>query len=349
MPQGGRALHLRVGLLVLAGLGLAVGFILYLSAGRFTARQMIFETYITESVAGLDIGAPVRFRGVRIGRVSEIALATAVYGRSTGGSTDAANRLVLIRFAVDPDRYGEGADVAGAVAAGLRVRIASQGVTGISYLEVDFVGDPARAPPIEVPWTPRYPVIPSVPSTITQVTSAAERVMTRLADIDVQALILSATALLDELRALAQGDGDLAVTLREAAQAMRLLREGLQDANLGETVQELRRAAAQLGAAGQSAEALLASPEVANAARNIGQAAAELRTAIAGLPAVIQSLELSLRAIRGTTRDAQADLAPLLRDLRATAASLRDTAEALRRSPSQTLLGAPPPPPRERP
>jgi paraquat-inducible protein B len=226
MPQGGRALHLRVGLLVLAGLGLAVGFILYLSAGRFTARQMIFETYITESVAGLDIGAPVRFRGVRIGRVSEIALATAVYGRSTGGSTDAANRLVLIRFAVDPDRYGEGAEVAGAVAAGLRVRIASQGVTGISYLEVDFVGDPARAPPIEVPWTPRYPVIPSVPSTITQVTSAAERVMTRLADIDVQALILSATALLDELRALAQGDGDLALTLREAAQAMRALHEG---------------------------------------------------------------------------------------------------------------------------
>ena len=66
---------------------------------------------------------------------------------------------------------------------------------------------------------------------------------------------------------------------------------------------------------------------------------------IARLPAVIQTLELALRSIRGTTTDAQADLGPLLRDLRATVASLRDTAEALRRSPSQSLFGAPPPPP----
>jgi paraquat-inducible protein B len=93
------------------------------------------------------------------------------------------------------------------------------------------------------------------------------------------------------------------------------------------------------------AEALLASPEITGAAASIGQAANDLRASVARLPAVIQSLELALRTVRGTTGDAQADLGPLLRDLRATAASLRDTAEQLRRSPSQSLFGAPPPPP----
>ena len=55
------------------------------------------------------------------------------------------------------------------------------------------------------------------------------------------------------------------------------------------------------------------------------------------------------RTARGTTADLQADLSPLMRDLRSSVANLRDTTEALRRNPSQTLLGAPPPPPnRER-
>jgi paraquat-inducible protein B len=348
MAQAGRSLYFRVGALVLAGAGLAVGFILFLTSGSLRGDQTIFETYVRESIAGLDVGAAVRFRGVPVGRVTELGLVSVVYNAVARGPDDTTARLVLVRFAVEPDRYGRG-DVAQAVRAGLRVRVASSGVTGLAYLEVDFVNDPARFPPIDVPWTPRYPVIPSIPSTITQVTSAAERVLTRLADLDIEGLINAATATLTDIGNQVRGDGALATTLREAATTMAALREAVEGADLAATVRELRDAAARVGAAGQSAETLLASPEVTGAAASIGQAANDLRTAVARLPAVIQSLELALRTIRGTTGDAQADLGPLLRDLRATAASLRDTAEALRRSPSQSLFGAPPPPPpRER-
>ena len=344
MAQASRPLYLRVGTLVVVGLALAIGFILFLTSGSLRGDQRIFETYIRESVAGLDVGAAVRFRGVQVGRVTELGLVSVVYAGEVRGVAESASRLVLVRFAVDPERYGD-ASVESAVRAGLRVRVASSGVTGLAYLEVDFVRDPAAAPPIEVPWTPRYPVIPSVPSTITQVTSAAERLMTQLADLDLRALIDSATALINDFRDQVGGQGDLATTLREAAATMATLREAIQGAALAETVRDIRTAANRIGAAGESAQELLAGPEVSGAVASIGQAATDLRTAIARLPAVIQSLELALRSVRGTTTDAQADLGPLLRDLRATAASLRDTAEALRRSPSQSLFGAPPPPP----
>jgi len=342
MPQGGRPLYFRVGALVVAGLVLAVGFVLFLTSGALRGQQVVFETYVRESVAGLDVGAPVRFRGVPVGRVTELGLVSVVYGATARAPEDTTARLVLVRFAVDPERYGR-TSVESAVAAGLRVRIASSGVTGLAYLEVDFT-DPARAPVIDVPWTPTFPVIPSVPSTITQVTSAAERLMTQLAGLDLDALVGAINGLVTDLRRQVGTDGDLAVTLREAATTMTALREAVRDADLAATVRDIREAAQRVGAAGESAQALLGGEEAATAIGNIGQAATDLRTAIARLPAVLQSLELALRAVRGTTTDAQADLGPLLRDLRATVASLRDTAEALRRSPSQSIFGAPPPP-----
>jgi paraquat-inducible protein B len=337
MPAAGRRLYLRVGILVVVGLALAVGFVLFLTSGALRGQQTVFETYIRESVAGLDVGAPVRFRGVPVGRVTELGLVSVVYGAAARGPDDTTARLVLLRFAVDPERYGR-TSVETAVAAGLRVRIASAGVTGLAYLEIDFT-DPERAPPIDVPWTPTFPVIPSVPSTITQVTSAAERLMAQLSGLDIEALIVAATGMMNDVRGQLRDQGDLAVALREASATIVALREA---------VGEIRGAARTVGAAGEAAQALLVSEEVAGAVGNIGQAAADLRAAIARLPAVLQSLELALRTVRGTTSDAQADLGPLLRDLRATVSSLRDTAEALRRSPSQSLFGAPPPPPRER-
>lgn len=346
MAAAPRPLYLRVGILVLVGLGLAIGFVLFLTSGTLRGKQLVFETYVRESVAGLDIGAPVRFRGVPVGRVTELGLVSVVYAGHTRGVDDTTSRLVLIRFAVDPTRYGT-TPVEEAVRAGLRVRIASQGVTGLSYLEVDFV-DPARFPVGAVPWDPAFPRIPSIPSTITQVTSAAERLLTRLDALDIEGLLDAATGMLNDVRTQVSGQGDLATTLREAAVTMAALREAIQGAELAAAVADIRTAAQRIGAAGEAAEALIAGPEIANAATSIGQAATDLRTSIARLPAVIIALEATLRGVRGVAGDTQADLGPLLRDLRSTAASLRDTAEALRRNPSQSLFGAPPPPPRDR-
>ena len=329
MAKPPNTLFLRVGLLALSAIALAIGFVVYLTAGQFGTKSDYFETYVGESIVGLDVGAAVRFRGVQIGRVTEISLAAAVYDVPEARANRYAMQLVVIRFAVERTRVARITSLEDMIAGGLRTRIASQGITGVTYLEIDIL-DPARYPPIQVPWKPRYDHIPAVPSTITQVTSAAEQIMRRLEALDIERLINNAAGLMGDLRRQVT-DGEVATTLREAGETLAEIRTELRKVRLEDTAAELRGAIANMGDAGRSAQELLASRE--------------LRDALVRIPAAVTALELTLRTARGTTTDLQADLSPLMRDLRSSVANLRDTTEALRRSPSQTLLGAPPPPP----
>ena len=114
-------------------------------------------------VNGLEVGSPVKLRGVEIGKVKEIAFVDAYY------KTDL--RYVLVRVSVDVDmpvvialaeiRHRLETEIA----AGLRVRLAPQGVTGGSYLDCDYV-DPEKFPAIPITWTPLMLYCPSAPSVL---------------------------------------------------------------------------------------------------------------------------------------------------------------------------------------
>ncbi|UPY37519.1 MlaD family protein [Sediminicoccus sp. KRV36] len=331
-----RRIQLSVGLMVVVGLALLVGFVLFLTQNRLSTSDVLFETYIRESVQGLEVGSPVRYRGVSVGRVTEIALAAAEYRRPEGEGFAAAFQLVVVRFAVNLRKVGDVPSTDEAVAAGLRARMASQGITGVAYIEMDFL-DADRFPVQPVPWTPRFAWIPAVPSTVAQVTSAAEMLVRQVQGIDFTALVGNINDLVLDLRR--QTDtGDLAVTLREASALMQDLRSIAGQADLPGAVAELRATSAAV-------RALAEGREVRETLSALSATAQDLRRTTARLPGTIGQLESSLRAARNTTTDVQADLAPLLRDLRATTANLRETTEALRRSPSQAILGAPPPAP----
>jgi ABC-type transporter Mla subunit MlaD len=344
MPQS-RGLYLRVGALALAALGLALAFVLFLTANRPGESAQMYETYLRESVQGLEVGAAVRYRGVNIGRVEGLGLVSAEYHRAEGDSFGPAFQLVFVRFSVDTRRVGEAPSVDDAVRLGLRARIAAQGITGVYYLELDFM-DPDRFVVMNVPWQPRYTYIPSAPSTVAQVQNAAEVLLQRLQEVDIGALLGNLTGVLADLRQGTQEGGDLSVAMREAATLLRTLRTATEEADLPGAVGELRGAAAEARGTAAEARELLASRELRQTLANAAAAAAEVRTAAARLPASIAALEAGLRTARGASTEIQAELAPILRDLRSAVGNLRDTTEALRRSPGQALFGAPPPPER---
>jgi paraquat-inducible protein B len=333
------ALYIRVGTLVVVGLVLAVAFVIFLAGQRGTGPMTTLETYSRESVQGLDIGAPVRYRGVPVGRVTDIRLVSSVYQRPERTAYSEGFQLVLIRFAVDPAQIGDAPTVEEAIRLGLRARISAQGITGVNYLEMDFV-NPDRFPVAPIPWTPRYQVVPSIPSTVAQVRGAAETLVERLANVPLEQIATDVAALINALSRQAN-DGDLAVTLRETAQAMTQLRTIVESGGVEATLAEIRGTA-------EAARALAAAPELRQAIANASAAANELRRTAQRVPQTVDGVERMLRAARDTTTDVQAELLPILADLRATTASLRATAEALRASPSQAIFGAPPPPPQER-
>jgi ABC-type transporter Mla subunit MlaD len=326
------ATYLRVGLMLVVSVVLGVALVMFLGRNQVSGG-LGYETYFRETVQGLDVGSPVRFRGVQLGQVTEIRLAAAAYPAQAASVQDTQTRLVVVRFAVDPNKLGRVPETSAAVTAGLRTRLAAQGITGLVYLELDFV-DPERFPVQPVPWQPQFAIIPSMPSTISQFQDAAQQLAAKLQDVDIPHLAASLQGLLDDARTQL-GGGELGQTLAEAALLMRTLRAGAEAAELPALAGELRATVAALRnlAGGDQSRELIAATT---------KSAERLSEAVTRLPALISSLETAVRRVNNGTADAQAELLPALRDARAAAASLRDTTETLRRYPS-SLLSAPPP------
>lgn len=165
--MNGRANYFKIGLFVIAGTVIAVAAVIILGVGAVFQEEILVESYFADSVQGLEVGSPVNFRGVQIGKVDKIGLVNQEY--ATG------RRYVLIRMAIFSDVFlVEKADDTGGgldrlIRDGLRVRLNFQGVTGTAYIEADYL-DPVRYPSLEFEWTPKYPYIPSAPSIITRLT-----------------------------------------------------------------------------------------------------------------------------------------------------------------------------------
>jgi len=147
-----------VGVFVLVlGAGL-IGGVLWLSSSKsYRASYEIYQTYTKESVAGLNLNAPVRYRGVEIGRVRKIELAP--------------NNVeeVLLTLAIE-----HGTPVKADTLAVLK----TQGLTGLVFVEL--TGGSRDSPPLLAQGKDEYPVIKSGPSLMVRLDSAITSLLTNL-------------------------------------------------------------------------------------------------------------------------------------------------------------------------
>ncbi|MDK3157135.1 MlaD family protein [Kamptonema cortianum] len=153
---------------------------------------------------GLTVGAPVKFRGVVVGRVSYIGFTTSQYEEKTPPFE--RKNYVLVVMEVDAESLNEFAqddldqsDLDREIARGLRVRQQSSGLTGVSFMEFDYM-NPETNRMIPITWKPIRLYIPSAPSDMSRLFKAAEEVFKKLERIDVESVVGEATNLLGELR-----------------------------------------------------------------------------------------------------------------------------------------------------
>lgn len=131
-----------VGVFVLVLSTALIGGVLWLSSGRSYGKYYdIYQTYMKESVAGLNLNAPVRYRGVEVGRVKKIALAP--------GNVE----QVQVTLAIESGTPVKVDTVA---------ILSTQGLTGIAF--VDLTAGSRDAPKLKTESDAPYPVIRSGPS-----------------------------------------------------------------------------------------------------------------------------------------------------------------------------------------
>src|SRR5215470_7574623 len=71
--------YIRLGLFVFVALVVTAAILFILGGRSLFQPTLMFETYFDQSVAGLTVGAPVQFRGVPLGEVTQIVTSAAEY------------------------------------------------------------------------------------------------------------------------------------------------------------------------------------------------------------------------------------------------------------------------------
>lgn len=181
--------YFKIGSFVMIGIALAISAILIFGSGKLFQKTVYIETYFDESVQGLSIGSPVKYRGVQIGYVKDISFVNKVYNDHFSFNTQQRSRYIYVRLAITSSFITERPykelkkTLHEDIASGLRIRLALVGLTGNNCIELNFV-DPKENSPLVIDWTPKYLYIPSTPKTLTQFSDNVQYVLNELKKVD---------------------------------------------------------------------------------------------------------------------------------------------------------------------
>lgn len=188
--------YFKIGLFVLVGLALIIFALLIFGSEKIFKPIVSVETYFEESIQGVSKGSPVKYRGLQIGYVEDIAFTSEIYenGEMDSSKTMYA-RSLYVKIAITSSLFTRLDEaklekfISEEVGEGLRVRLVSQGLTGVSYLEFDYVNSDAHPIP-KLAWVPKDYYIPSVTSTLTRLSESAQYIMSELREIDFQKIFI---------------------------------------------------------------------------------------------------------------------------------------------------------------
>lgn len=290
---------------LLLGAALVAGVLWLASGGGFQEKPTLYLALVGESVSGLNVNAPVKYRGVDVGKVRAIRL-------------DPENpEQVRLLFAIE-----RGTPIKEDTVAVLR----TQGLTGIAYVELD--GGTLASPPLRASVPGELPVIRTKPS----LAARLEDVLTTvLAKLDTTSETLNKILSDDNLASFKSTLADLSTVARTLAANQAAIDAAI--ANAARTFDNAARASAQLGPVvaqvGRSAEAFERMSDVtATASTNAGK--------------TVDALGADLQRFTG---EALPELERLLGELHVLSASLRRLSEKVEGSPGGLLWGRRPVPP----
>jgi paraquat-inducible protein B len=317
--MGKRANPTIVGAFVLGALAIVIAVVIGLGSSHLFTRQHKFVMFFSSDVNGLNIGAPVKFRGVEVGSVTNILLSLG--GLGAGGIQQTAQIRIPVIIQLDSRKlFARGAEldlddpkqIAAAIQLGLRGELKTESMlTGIAYIDLDMHPDtPVK---FYLGRNSPYPEIPTVPTPLEQAQTAIIRIMAALERVDFEALTKSLTQTSNSINALV------------ASHQVR------------ETIASLDQAAVSLNGTAQS---IRKTSDDLN--KQVGPAAEDLRKTTASARAALQQAEQTLVAVRsvlGPGSPVDYQLTETLEQTSDAARSLRQLTDYLQRNPSSVIRG----------
>lgn len=318
-----KAHYYRIGVFVIIGFVITVVGIVVFGAGKFFRTKIIIETYFDQSVQGLEVGAPVKYRGVQIGNVKEISLVFNHYKTEYN--------YVLVRSEIYPKAIGiqktlgrmptkeeHRKAVKLLIEKGLRLKLDSAGITGVAFLNLVYL-DPKQYPPLKIDWKPEYMYIPSAPGTIAVVTQAIENFTRKLETIDVEGITDKVNQIL--------------VNANKA----------IEDAQIAALSKDIRGLVGSLNTNSKNFNSIMQSKEVRQSLKDLSQALANINTASSEFPKTVAGVDRSVSEFSRFTSSQQPEVEQIIWNIKQITENLRELTDTAKRYPSWVLFGNPPP------
>lgn len=191
-----------VGMFVIGAVALVLIALLSFGGINFFSKPQRFVVYFDESVHGLDLGSPVKLRGVRVGRVVDLNV-----------QYDAKNKNSIVEVLCEfsrntvKDEIGAPIDVSSRkqlqklIDNGLRAQLGVSGLaTGLLFVELDFVEPTTASPTVTAMANPKFVVVPSVPSAISEFQASLTEILANLKHVDFAGLSREMSGLLADTR-----------------------------------------------------------------------------------------------------------------------------------------------------
>jgi paraquat-inducible protein B len=301
--MGKRPSPALIGGFVVGAVALVVLAIVTFGSGTFFRTTTSYVLFFQGTVSGLEIGAPVKFRGVTIGAVTKIVLRIPNY--------DADNRIPVF-IEVDQDRtveLGAVGDLANRsqelIDRGLRAQLSLQSIiTGVLYVALDiFPNSPVE---LMLPANSGYREIPTLPTTLEQAQQKIQDILEKLSKVDFDRFLTQLNGALESVSGLASSE-DLHAAIAAARDALK------------------------------EARALIASakPRLDGALAGVQGSTDDLRAAMKRLDATLESLQ----TLSDTNGPLVNGFTGTLEDLGEAARAVHDLADYLTRNPNALLTG----------
>ncbi|HEX3035987.1 MAG TPA: MlaD family protein [Thermodesulfobacteriota bacterium] len=317
-----KANYYKIGVFVIIGFIIIVAGIIVFGAGKFFRKKDTIETYFDQSVQGLNVGAPLKLKGVPIGSVSDISFVFNHYKTEYN--------YVLVRAEIYPDMVGPRLSRGGIldeeqrkklvtrmIQKGLRLELSSQGITGVAFLNMVQL-DPERYPKLPIDWKPEYLYIPSSPGTLTLITEAIEDLTQKIGTIDIKAI----TDKIDQL--------------------LTTTNKAVEDAQIATVSQDIQKLLVSLESNSESLHSILEGKEIRQSLKDFARTMEKVNAASEELPRTISELSKSINEINRFTSAQRLHLDAIFEDIKTSSENLRELTDTAKRYPSWVLFGNPP-------